>query len=223
MCHLPHLGYTVGTPACLRCPRHLTGVISDGKDSMDSSRDPDGALFSRMAGGDSAAFDELYGRYAPVAEVLARGILREPGLAEDAVQEAFLAVWRRAPSYDPARGSVCSWLLTIVRHRAIDDLRRRGAERWVVAGGAAVAEASDGSDTHALACRRAEARVVRAALGRLPAAQRGSLALAYEAGYSHAQIACAQGVPPSTVKSRVRLGLSALRRHLAGQEGMGMW
>ena len=115
----------------------------------------DGAVLSRVAGGDGAAFDDLYARYAPVAGAVALRVLREPGLAEDAVQEAFLAVWRRAAGYDPARGSVRSWLLTIVRHQAIDTLRRRQADRWVDL--AALAEFPDRSDTHALACQRAEA------------------------------------------------------------------
>ncbi len=181
------------------------------------SPDADSALLARVVGGDSAAFDALYGRYAPVAAGLARGILGEAALAEDAVQEAFLAVWRRAACYDPARGSVQSWLLTIVRHCAIDAHRRRHADRWV--NGAALAETSDGSDTHELACQYAAAQQVRAALAQLPAAQRAALALAYAEGYSQAEIARAQGVALGTVKGRVRLGLRALRRHLEGAEG----
>jgi len=172
----------------------------------------DAALLTHVAVGDGAAFDDLYRRYAPVAAVLAQGILHDPALVEDALQEAFLAVWRRAPTYDPARGSVRSWLLTIVRHRAIDDYRRRHHDRWVDV--AALAEVSDGTDTHDLACQHAEARRVRAALARLPAAQRASLTLAYAAGYTHPQIARAQGVPLGTVKGRLRLGLRTLRGHL---------
>jgi len=185
------------------------------------SPDADGALLVRVASGDGAAFDALYGRYAPVAAGVARGILGEVGLAEDAVQEAFLAVWWQAPRYDPERGSVPSWLLTIVRHCAIDVHRRRHADRWVEGG--ALAEMSDGSDTHALACQQAAARQVREAVGRLPAAQRATLALAYGGGYSQAEIARAQGVPLGTVKGRVRLGLRALRSHLAGPEGAALW
>ncbi len=176
----------------------------------------DAALLARVAAGDGAAFDDLYRRYAPVAAVLALDILHDPALVEDALQEAFLAVWRHAPTYDPARGSVRSWLLTIVRHRAIDDHRRRYQDRWVDV--AALAETPDGTDTHDLACQRAEARRVRAALVHLPAAQRASLTLAYAAGYTHPQIARAQGVPLGTVKGRLRLGLHALRAHLADHE-----
>ncbi len=185
------------------------------------SPDADGALLARVAGGDGAAFDALYGRYAPLAERLARGILGEPALAEDAVQEAFLALWRRAPRYDPARGSVGSWLLTIVRHCAIDVYRRRHADRWV--NDAALAETSDGSDTHALACQDAAAQQVREALAQLPVAQRAALTLAYAGGYSQAEIARAQGVPLGTVKGRVRLGLRALRTQLAGPEEAALW
>ncbi len=185
------------------------------------SPDADGALLVRVASGDGAAFDALYGRYVMVALGVARGILGEAGLAEDAVQEAFLAVWRRAARYDPARGSVPSWLLTIVRHCAIDVHRRRHADRWVTS--AALAETSDESDTHALACQQAAAAAVREAVGRLPAAQRAALALAYAEGYSQAEIARAQGVPLGTVKGRVRLGLRALRTHLGRQEGATFW
>jgi len=130
-------------------------------------------------------------------------------------------VWRQAPRYDPTRGSVRSWLLTIVRHCAIDVYRCRHEDRWVDL--AALAETSDGSDTHALAGRHAAARLVRDALTHLPAAQRAALALAYAGGYSHAEIARAQGVPLGTVKGRVRLGLRALRRQLAGPEGAALW
>ncbi len=177
----------------------------------------DAALLSRVAAGDGAAFDDLYARYAPRAAMLALSILHEPALVEDAVQEAFLAVWRRAPTYDPARGNVRSWLLTIVRHRAIDDCRRRHDDRWVDV--AALTEVSDGIDTHELACQHADVRRVRAALVHLPAAQRASLTLAYAAGYTHPQIARAQGVPLGTVKGRLRLGLRSLRGHLAEHEG----
>lgn len=180
----------------------------------------DAALLSRVAASDGAAFDDLYARYAPRAAVLALSILHEPALVEDAVQEAFLAVWRRAPTYDPARGSVRSWLLTIVRHRAIDDCRRRHDDRWVDV--AALTEVSDGMDTHDLACQHAEVQLVHAALVRLPAAQRASLALVYAAGYTHPQIARVQGVPLGTVKGRLRLGLRTLRGHLMAHDGAAM-
>ncbi len=191
------------------------------KDSMYLSPDVDGTLLTLVAGGDGAAFDALYGRYAAVAAGVARGLLGEAGLAEDAVQEAFLAVWRQASRYDPARGNVRSWLLTIVRHCAIDAHRRRHADRWV--DGAVLAETSDGSDTLELACQHVAAGQVREALGRLPVAQRAALALAYGGGYSQAEIARAQGVALGTVKGRVRLGLRALRTQLAGPEGAARW
>ncbi len=181
--------------------------------SPSPSPDADGTLLARVAGGDGAAFDDLYARYGHMATGLAQGILRAPELAEDAVQEAFLAVWRQAPRYDPTRGSVQSWLLTIVRHRAIDALRRRHADRWVDS--AALAEIPAPSDTPDLARQHAEAPLVRAALAHLPAPQRAALTLAYAADYSHARIARTQGVPLGTVKGRLRLGLRALHTHLA--------
>ena len=176
----------------------------------------DAALLTHVAAGDGPAFDDLYRRFAPVAAVLALDILRDPALVEDALQEAFLAVWRRAPTYDPARGSVRSWLLTIVRHRAIDDYRRRHADRWVNV--VALAATSDGTDTHALACQHADIRRLRAALRHLPPTQRAAHALANAAGCTHPQIARAQGVPLGTVKGRLRLGLRALHSHLADHD-----
>ena len=188
---------------------------------MNISPDADGALLLRVAGGDGVAFDTLYGRYAVVVAGVARGILGEAALAEDAVQEAFLAVWRQAARYDPARGNVGGWLLTIVRHCAIDVHRRCHADRWV--NDAALAETSDGSDTHALACQDAAAQQVREALAQLPVAQRAALTLAYAGGYSQAEIARAQGVALGTVKGRVRLGLRALRTQLAGPGEAALW
>ncbi len=174
-------------------------------------------MLARVAGGDDAAFDALYARYLPVATRLARGILGEPALAEDAVQDAFLALWRHAARYDPARGSVNRWLLTLVRHCAIDAHRRRHADLW--ADGAALAEMADGSDTHELACQHAAAQRLRAALAQLPPPQRAALALAYAGGWTQSQMAQALGVPLGTVKGRVRLGLRALRAHLAEPDG----
>ncbi len=113
--------------------------------------------------------------------------------------------------------SACGLSDWAVRHRAIDDCRRRHDGRW--ADVAALTEVSDGTDTHDLACQHAEVRRVRTALVRLPAAQRPSLALAYAAGYTHPQIARAQGVPLGTVKGRLRLGLRTLRAHLGGHDG----
>ncbi len=188
---------------------------------MHLSTGEDGALLVRVAGGDGAAFEELYARHAGVAMGLARGLLGEAALAEDAVQEAFLALWRGAGGYDPARGSVRCWLLAMVRYRAIDVQRRRHAGRWVDI--AALAETPDGGDTHEFARRRAAAGAVRAALGRLPAGQQAALALAYGGGYSQMEIARVQGVPLGTVKGRVRLGLRALRRQLEGREGAALW
>jgi len=181
--------------------------------SPSPSPDADAPLLARVAAGDDAAFDDLYARYAHPAALLALDILREPGLAEDAVQEAFLSLWRHAPRYNPARGTVQSWLLTIVRHRAIDALRRRHADRCVH--DAALAAFPAPSDTPDLARQHAEAPLVRAALAHLPAPQRAALTLAYAADYSHARIARAQGVPLGTVKGRLRLGLRALHAHLA--------
>jgi len=142
------------------------------------------------------------------------------GLAEDVVQEAFLALWRGAARYDGARGSVRSWVLGIVHNRAIDALRRtlvherrrasdEGLERTMAA--------EERTDTEAV--RNDDARFVRAAMDTLPPDQRRVVELAYFSGYTHTEIAEVVDVPLGTVKGRMRLGLRKLRDEL-GREGV---
>ena len=165
----------------------------------------------------SRTFALIYDRHARAAYSLAYRILGSRGPAEDAVQEAFLTVWRNRSRYVPERGSVRTWLLAIAHRRAIDVLRRNVVhsrreafvedmeDRW---------EASERTDTEVV--RRDEASEVHAALGELPAPQRKVLELAYFGGFSHREIAGMLEEPMGTVKGRMRLGLEKLRGRLAG-------
>jgi RNA polymerase sigma-70 factor, ECF subfamily len=167
--------------------------------------------------GDTGAFETVYDRHAGAAFSLAHRICRERALAEDVVQEGFLALWRNGSRYDSSRGSLRSWLLRIVHNRAIDALRR-GAAR----------DALHGDDdgimerlvspvfTDVELIQRDEAREVRLALERLPLDQRRVIELAYFRGLTHVEIASILGAPVGTIKGRMRLGLAKMRIALGG-------
>jgi RNA polymerase sigma-70 factor, ECF subfamily len=142
-----------------------------------------------------------------IAYGLAFQILREQTAAEDVVQEAFLSAWRSRRRYDPSKGTVKTWLLTIVRNRAIDRLRQdRSRGRMLELD---VAEmAVDGSDDPATV--EPERLWIREAVQALPAAQREAILLSYFGGYTHIQIATRKNLPLGTVKAQLRLGIKKL-------------
>lgn len=145
-------------------------------------------------------------------------MLQDPSLAEEVVQEVFLSVWRAASSYDPARGSVRSWLLSQVHHRAVDAVRREDAQRRrTIRHGAGGGEdrLEDVIEEEWMASRRLQ---VRSTLESLSSEQRQVLELAYFDGLTQVQIASAIDVPLGTVKSRTLAGMHALRRALARSE-----
>lgn len=164
-------------------------------------------LVVRTARGDEHAFAELYDRHHAVAFGLAVRVLKSRALAEDALQEAFLGVWRTAGSYRPDRASVRSWVLVHVHRRAVDAVRR--TERWNAAQPVTSPEWTPSvSESAELATER---RAVQAALGRLPESSRTVLELAYYGGLSQDQVAAALGLPLGTVKSRTHAALARLR------------
>lgn len=177
----------------------------------------DRALLGSIAHGDEDAFRRLFGLHGPAATALARRVVRQPHLAEEIVQEAFLGVWRDPQGYDADRGSVRAWLLGMVHHRAVDLVRREEAQKRradeMVAG--IRDEAADHADdvVQELA-RPQEQRAVRAALAELPAEQREVLELMYFEGLSQSQIAERRDQPLGTVKSRALLGMRRLRASL---------
>jgi RNA polymerase sigma factor (sigma-70 family) len=173
---------------------------------------PDEALLALVARSDDDALAALYDRYGRQAYALALRVLRDPALAQDAVQDAFLTVWRTAPSFDRARGSASTWLLTIVHRRAVDVVRREDRRRAFPLDDAPVV-AGDSVD-EAVEIREQRVRV-RAALDALTPAEREALELAYYGGLSQSEIAERLGVPLGTVKSRMFAGLGKLRDTLA--------
>jgi RNA polymerase sigma-70 factor (ECF subfamily) len=171
-------------------------------------------LVGRLAAGpDEAALSELYDRYQAAMYGLAMRITNDSALAQDAVQEAFVGVWRNAGRYAKARASVRTWMLSITHHRAIDIVRRRRPVSALPEVEEA-AEALTAPDVWPEVARAADAAAVRAAIATLPDSQRQAIELAYFSGLTQTEIASRENVPLGTVKSRVRLGLGALRRAL---------
>jgi RNA polymerase sigma-70 factor (ECF subfamily) len=178
-------------------------------------------LMELVRDGEAGAFEVIFDRHAQRAFSLAYRMCGRPALAEDVVQEAFLSLWRSGARYDPARGSVRSWVLSVVHNRAIDAFRRE-----------AVKESRDVRDdrlvertpslrlTPSEVERRDDAQQVRSALGELPVEQRQVIELAYFGGFTHSQIAETLGLPAGTVKGRMRLGLTKMRLVLGDRSGV---
>jgi RNA polymerase sigma-70 factor (ECF subfamily) len=185
--------------------------------SSERAGERDEELLRGVRSGDDRAFRELFGRYAAVAHAMAFRVVRQAQLAEEIVQEAFLAVWRNPEGYDQARGSVRSWLMGTVHHRAVDAVRREQAQRRRTEQAATHADGlvDDPIDDVVSAIDRPEERrVVRRALAELPEEQREVIERMYFDGLSQSQIAERAGIPLGTVKSRTLLGMRRLRARL---------
>jgi RNA polymerase sigma factor (sigma-70 family) len=171
----------------------------------------DEALLALIARADDQALAELYRRFGRIAYGLAFRILRDDALAQDAVQEAFLGVWRAADRFIAERAKPSTWLLTLVHRRAVDLVRReerRRAEPLQPDIGAGTAELADEAE---LATRR---QTIREALRELPPEQREAIELAYYGGYTQSELAERLGQPLGTIKSRMFTGLARLRETL---------
>ena len=178
----------------------------------DAAQLSDEALLEAVAGSDEAALGELYDRFGRVAYGLALKILRDAALAEDAVQEAFLQVWRGAAEYRPERGNASTWVLTFVHRRSVDLVRREQLRRTEPE--AAMPDpAGPGADEAVVARSRRE--IVKDALSRLPADQREAIELAYYGGLTQSELAERLSQPLGTIKSRMFTGLDRLRSLLA--------
>lgn len=170
----------------------------------------------RVQADDSVAFERLVERLSTRALAVALSVCHNRSRAEDAVQEGLLAIWRSRAGYSPAKGSVQSWALGIVRHRAIDALRHDGARRRAEApDGRPLETAPAPGSVHDEAVGRSEHQALAALLHELPLAQAQVIALAYSGGLSHREIAEQLSLPPGTVKGRMRLGLHKLREGMA--------
>jgi RNA polymerase sigma-70 factor (ECF subfamily) len=175
----------------------------------------DQLLAERLRSGDREALGLLYDRYASVAMAVAVRVVTDRELAEDLVHDAYVAVWQKIDRFDPSRGSLRSWLLTIVRNRAID--RLRGARPSIEVG-----EADEQSllrtgpnPTWEAAVERRSAAELHDALEQLPEEQREAVELAYFAGRTYREIAVLTGVPQGTANGRLRLALAKLRDTLS--------
>ena len=169
----------------------------------------------RVAEGDARAFEVVYNRHHVEAYSLARAITRTPGGAEEATQDAFLALWRKASTFDAECGTLAAWLFALVRYRSIDWLRRGGSRAAMLdltEDAAERLEHPERTDDQVLVSDAHER--ARRMLEELPPEQREVIDLAYFAGYTQTEIAARVGVPLGTVKGRARLGLARMRAAL---------
>jgi RNA polymerase sigma-70 factor (ECF subfamily) len=173
-------------------------------------------LMALVQRGDARAFEALYDRHGSAAFSLAYRIAGNRAAAEDIVQEAFLSVWRSSVRYQPERGNLRSWLLSVVHNRAIDWLRRSVAHARHEVEDEGLEERKPAAEyTDVEAIRRDEARTIRSAMNSLPSDQLRVVELAYFGGFTHSQIADMLGMPLGTVKGRMRLALDKMRDGLA--------
>lgn len=166
---------------------------------------------------DPEAFEVLFDRHGGAAYSLAYRVVGDRTAAEEVTQEAFISVWRSGARFDAARGSVRSWLLSIVRNRAIDFLRSRAgkAPKLTFDDDSALEQRPAKERTEEEALKRETAGELRGALGNLPGEQAKVIELAYFGGFSHSEIANLLNLPMGTVKGRMRLGLEKIRGELA--------
>jgi RNA polymerase sigma factor (sigma-70 family) len=192
----------------LRAPPASEHVAMRGK----FTHATDEALLDAVARADEDALGELYDRFGRVSYRLAFRILQDAALAEDAVQEAFLQIWRSAGAYQSERGKASTWLLTFVHRRAVDLVRREERRRTAPAE-SAPEPSGPGADEAVVARSRGE--IVRDALRRLPVEQREAIELAYYGGLTQSELAERLHQPLGTIKSRMFAGLQRLRVLLA--------
>jgi len=197
--------------------RHRTPVVGSSPVARDLAHLSDEAVVALVARSDETALGELYDRYGRVAYGLCVRMLRDRSLAEDAVQEGFLAVWRSAPRFVPERGKASTWILALVHRRAVDIVRREQRRRTdsLELAPEPIAGAADDS-----VWLRLERERVQKALALLPDPQREALELAYYGGFTQSELAERLGQPVGTIKSRMFTGLAKLRELLGDAEEM---
>ncbi len=193
--------------------------MADGSNATTArlERLADEELMAHVDRKQSLAFEVLYDRHGGAAYSLAYRVVGDRNAAEDVAQEAFLSIWRSNARYDRARGSVRSWVLSVVRNRAIDALRRGGGQAPKLDhdddGVLEARPADEGTEDEAI--RRETSRELRGALDSLPEDQSQVIKLAYFGGFSHSEIAEMLSMPLGTVKGRMRLGLEKIRVQIA--------
>ena len=183
-----------------------------------SEQDLDRSFIGRMSAGDTAALESLYDRYTPMLYGLVLRIVGRAADAEEVLQDTWLQAWRRADTWDPARGTVAGWLVTLARSRAIDRLRRVGS-RQRAESAAPRPEAPPAADEPAAnAAQRERQERISAALAALTPRQREVLELGYFGGLSQSEIAARIDAPLGSVKSWTRQGLMRLREVVPQEE-----
>ena len=186
---------------------------------MDSAGRTDEELMQAVQAGDVRAFEQLYARYTDLVFSTALRVLADPQLAEDAAQDVFLRLWRHPERYDATRGKFISWLLSVVRNRAVDEIRTRvRRQKREVANtdnfGEDDPNAGQMDDPLIQAQLAWDRRAVRGALATIPPEQRLAIELAYFGGLTQQEISVKLGEPLGTIKTRMRLGMQKLRRAL---------
>ena len=186
--------------------------------------DADQAVLVLVSTGQLDALQELYDRYRTMAYSIALRITSDASLAEDVVQDAFMGVWRNAGRYVTGRGSVKTWLLAIVHHRAVDAVRRRRPTSELPEREDVPPPALQLPDIWHDVAAGLDREEIAAAMATLSDVQREAIELAYWGGLTQQEISARTGAPLGTVKSRVRLGLLALRQALTGEDQVrGGW
>jgi RNA polymerase sigma-70 factor, ECF subfamily len=175
-------------------------------------------LISLVEAADAEAFATLYDRHSRAAFSLAYRMMGERQASEDLAQDAFLKVWRGASSYRADRGSVRTWILSIVHNRGIDQIRSQASRRRTQEKIEASAPRSQPSEAFAQTLRNSQRDQVREALDTLPPEQLKILELAYFSGYTHVEISDLLGLPLGTVKGRMRLGLKKIRDYFESRD-----
>jgi RNA polymerase sigma-70 factor, ECF subfamily len=175
----------------------------------------DGVLAQRIRSGDRDALGEVYDRHASAAMAVALRIVADREGAEDLVHDAFVAIWQKIDRFDPARGSLRSWIVTIVRNRAIDRLRGTRPSIEIGEADERALLRSGPNPTWESAMARLGSIQLRAALDELPTEQRQAIELAYFGGRTYREIATLTGVPLGTANGRLRLALARLRERLS--------
>lgn len=183
--------------------------------SSDERSVADAALLHRIAAGDRAALGELYDRFSRPLYATALQILKNAAEAEDVIHDAFVAVWDKAAAFDPQRGSAFTWVVALVRNRAIDRLRSRSSHEQLLAASSPADLGYDSGgaqrDVVAEVAAREDAQAVRVAFAALPADQQHALRLAFFGGLTQEEIARSLNEPLGTVKARIRRAMHKLR------------
>ena len=175
----------------------------------------DEQLMAQVQADDLSALGELYDRYFDQAYCLSISVCHDRGRAEDAVQEAFVSIWRSRSTYHRNRGTVAMWLMTVVRHRAVDAGRRHHRHATRSMNGDHLEDRASRQDLEAEAAETDDAARLRGLLAGLPDAQREVITLAFYGQMTHVEIAEHLDLPPGTVKGRMRLGLEKLRKSIS--------